>query len=487
MASGGLAALGQAPFDLWVLGFIGFVGVAVAVGMAPKARRAAFLAWVAGSVHFAVALHWIVEPFFVDPVRHGWMAPFAILFLSTGLALFWGLAGGLSARLAPVSSLSRALVFGACLALAEYLRGTILTGFPWAQPGHILIDTGLLRLAPMVGPIGLTALVLMAASLMAGLLLRHGSRVAGVVFVPVLAAGFLVPPGAPMTPTEGAPIIRLIQPNAPQHLKWQPEMIPVFFERGLDLTAQAPDPTLGAPDLIIWPETSLPELLNQSDLSRSLIAEAAGGVPVIVGAQRFEGISGRNTLAVLGPTGEITALYDKHHLVPFGEYLPFRELFAWFDIRALAQILNGGYRPGPGPAALDLGELGQAFAMICYEAIFPRYIAQVERPDWMVHITNDAWFGEFSGPYQHLALARLRAAEQGLPLVRAANTGISAVIDGRGQITASLPLGVDGALDAALPPALPPTLYARTGDWPALAALLILLGGALGLSRRNRH
>jgi apolipoprotein N-acyltransferase len=200
--------------------------------------------------------------------------------------------------------------------------------------------------------------------------------------------------------------------------------------------------------------------------------------------------SARNSLALVGPGGSLAAVYDKHHLVPFGEYLPFEGIADRFGIRALAAVLPGGYGAGGGPVVLDLGSsLGRAFPMICYEAIFPGYIRDVgARPDWMVHVTNDAWFGTFSGPWQHLALARLRAAEQGLPVLRAANTGVSAVIDARGRVLDALPLGEAGYLDTRLPPASPPTVYARSGGGPVLLLTVILIGAVmLGDRRQKAH
>jgi apolipoprotein N-acyltransferase len=173
--------------------------------------------------------------------------------------------------------------------------------------------------------------------------------------------------------------------------------------------------------------------------------------------------------------------------VPFGEYIPLTGLARAMGLRGLAEVAGAGYTPGDGPALLDLGPLGQAFPMICYETIFPGYIRQVDRPDWLLQITNDAWFGEFSGPFQHLELAQLRAAEQGLPLLRAANTGVSAVIDARGQVLAALPLGEHGALDLRLPPPLPATVYARTGDWPIWVLLLGLSCCVMLAERRQRH
>jgi apolipoprotein N-acyltransferase len=488
-AGGALAALALAPFNLWPLLFPAFALVAVLVATAPAPREAAWRAWAAGAGWFGVTMHWIVQPFFVDPVATGWMAPFALVLLAGGLALFWALAGWLSGwhatrlRAGP----ARALGFAGLLTLAEALRGVAFTGLPWAEPGHGLIASEALALSAYLGPAGLTLLVLTLSAAGAALFLSRHRTLAVLPLAFGVALGLLpLTPPAP-APAAEAPILRIVQINAPQHLKWQPEMIPVFFDRGLALTAAAPGP-LGAPDLVVWPETSLPDLLGRSEASRARIARAAAGADVLIGGQRYAGTEPRNMLAHLDPVGEIASLYDKHHLVPFGEYLPLRGWAEGLGLRGLAQQLAGGYRPGPGPALMDLGPLGRAFPMICYEAIFPRHIFAVDRPDWLVQVTNDAWFGSFAMPYQHLALARLRAAEQGLPLIRAANTGVSAVIDARGALVATLAMDTQGILDTPLPAALPPTLYARGGDLPAMIlALIVTLSGLLPARRAAPH
>jgi apolipoprotein N-acyltransferase len=436
-------------------------------------------AWVFGTVHFAVALHWIVEPFLVDAAKTGWMAPFALIFLAGGLALFWAAAGALAHWLSAGSRFAP-LCFGLALAAAEALRGLVFTGFPWALPGHVLIASPGVPAAGWLGPFGLSLVVLVGAGL---LCVPRWRLAAPVLWGAVILGGALVPAAPP--PAPDALVLRLVQPNAPQHLKWQRDFIPVFFRRGLLETAAAPAaPDGAAPALVIWPETALPELLERSETARAAIAEAAGDTPVLVGAQAF-GPDGRpRNLVALLEGGAITATYEKHHLVPFGEYLPLAPVFDLIGVRGLAETLAGGYRPGVGPATLDVPGIGRVFVMICYEAIFPNYIRSVERPRLLAHLTNDAWFGDFAGPHQHLALARLRAAEQGLPLVRAANTGISAVIDARGRVTQSLALNTSGGIDAPLPAALPPTLYARTGDGPAWA--VTLMGLAVFYGRRRR-
>lgn len=480
---GGVAALGQAPFDLWPATFLAFAGVLWLAHRAASAGRLALLLWIAGFGYFGVALHWIVEPFFVDAARHAWMAPFALVFMAGGMALFWAVAGWAAGRLAPPGR-ARLWVLAGALVLLEAVRATVLTGFPWAHPGHVLIASEWLAASAWGGPHALTALLLFTSAASVHLAGSKRRLLGALPIMTSIGLGFV--PLAPQAPPAGptAPVIRLIQPNAPQHLKWLPEMIPVFFDRGLSLTAGAVDPALGPPDLVIWPETSLPDLLGRSDVARAELSQAAGTAAILIGAQRYEGIRPRNAAALLDSAGRITDVYDKHRLVPFGEYMPLGDVLADLGIFGLAAA-PGGYQPGPGPALIDLpGGLGRTFPMICYEAIFPAYIRDVPRPDWMVHLTNDAWFGSFSGPYQHLALARLRAAEQGLPVLRAANTGISAAIDARGRIVAQTQLDEAAFLDIRLPGALPPTLYARLGDWPVLIGVLLVTGLA-GLRARR--
>jgi len=213
------------------------------------------------------------------------------------------------------------------------------------------------------------------------------------------------------------------------------------------------------------------------------IAAAAQGAVALVGAQRFDRGNLHNALGVVGPDGLPVAVHDKHHLVPFGEYFPGGQVARWLGLEGLATDYLGGFSPGPGPQLLDLraAGLGQALPLICYEAIFPRHARTPPggpRPDWIVQVTNDAWFGRFAGPQQHLAQARMRAVEQGLPLVRAANTGISAVIDPAGRITGALALGTAGALDRPLPAPVPPPPFARLGNAPILAVLAAVLGWA---------
>ncbi|MGB3409164.1 MAG: apolipoprotein N-acyltransferase, partial [Jannaschia sp.] len=227
-------------------------------------------------------------------------------------------------------------------------------------------------------------------------------------------------------------------------------------------------------------------LLEYSEDVRPLIATATGGTPILIGVQRYDDTGApRNAVALLtGADGEIAEVHDKHRLVPFGEFLPLPRITAALGLGPMAAQLAGRYAPGDGPALIDIPGIGPILPMICYEAIFPQDIGRVSRPVAILHLTNDAWFGTFAGPRQHLALARLRAAESGLPLLRAANTGVSAAIDARGGLIATLPLDETGHLDAALPPAMPATVYTMTGDWASL--LLILLAGGCVILFRHR-
>lgn len=472
-AVGAVTAFGLAPYGLWYLALAGWTILPVLVLIAPTRARAAALGWAYAAGYFAHALIWLVEPFLVDIQRHGWMAPFALAMMSSGLALFWAAAFWAAHRLGR-SSLQRALLVVPCLALAEFGRAYLFTGFPWAAPAQGLVDSPMLALLAWLGPHGLALLVL-AASAGLGLWIFH-RRLLWFLTPTLLLAGLTLAaqvtrPEVEITPYE----VRVIQPNAVQHQKWDPDWIPIYFQRQLDLTAEGP-----RPDLIVWPESAIAPVFENAGPWFEAIAQAAAGSPVALGIRRYDGGRFFNALALLDAAGQPTAVYDKHHLVPFGEYIPLGGLAKRFGIQGLAAEDGDGYSAGPGPQVMDFGPLGLGLPLICYEAVFPQDVNRAtDRPSFLLQVTNDAWFGERVGPYQHLAQARMRAVEHGLPMIRSANTGVSAIISPHGEIRDSLALGTSGYVQTALPAALPPTVYARTGDLLWLVVTLIALGGAL--------
>ncbi len=477
-AAGFVAAAGQAPLGWWPLALVAFGVLFYLILNADTPRYGARLAWIGGGGYFAAALFWIVEPFLVDVARHGWMAPFALGLMSFGLALFWGGAAWVAGRQTDIRR--RAILLAICLALAELARSYVFTGFPWALIGHLWIGTPVMQLAAFIGPIGLTFLTTLLISLPFAFR-RFGIGVAAAVAVVAACwGGGLWRLSQPVADRDTPVHIRLLQPNAPQHLKWRPDMVPVFFDRQLEFSTAPSDPGLA---LIVWPETAVPYLLERAQGALDVMSDAAGGVPVLFGVQRRDFGGVYNSLGVIDGVGTVTHSYDKFHLVPFGEYMPFSALFSRLGIAGLAANDIRGYTRGPGARVLDLGVAGKVQPLICYEAVFPQDLrGATERADWVLHITNDAWFGKITGPYQHLAQTRLRAVEQGLPVLRSANTGVSAVIDAHGRVLDHLPLNTAGFLDVSVPGAMVPTLYSRTGDWPMLVLLIV---AGLPLLRRK--
>lgn len=473
LAGAGLT-LAQPPLGLWPVLLLAVPGLVLLLARSGSAARAGWTGWTAGTAHFGTGLYWIAEAFLVDAGRHGWMAPFAVLAMATGLALFWAAPFWLAAR-ARLRPWALGPGLAALWALSDYARAHVLTGFPWAMPAHAWVGTPVAQAAALFGPHMLGFLTLAGAGALAGAVLARGpARLLALLPAPLLlAAGWLW--GAerlaePAAPRADGLVVRLVQPNSPQDEKWDDARALGFFRRQLDLSAA---PGAVRPGVVIWPETAVPWLMEEEPEARRLMAEAAGA-PVIFGSRRLErDAAGRrwfNALLVLDRSGGVAGRYDKFHLVPFGEYVPFGSVLDRFGLTGL---VGASFTPGPGPALLAAAELPPFRPLVCYEAIFPHEIGAAGRPAWLVQITNDAWFGASAGPWQHLAQARLRAIEQGLPLARAANTGISALIDPMGRILVRIPLLVHGHADAVLPAPLPPTPYSRSGDLPWVALVLV--------------
>ncbi len=476
--AGVLLALGQAPYNHWYLGLAALTLAFWLFNASAKSTSAVGTGWMIGLGYFGVTLAWIVEPFFVDAATTGWMAPFALLGMAGGMALFWALAFWVAGHAVGRPSLALVIAWTA----AELARAYVLTGFPWALVAYLWAPIDVIQWVSLVGPHGLNFLTFSVAALFAVALSGGVPRVLPAalgltVLLVLLSVGWMLVP--PEEALSQRPMVRLVQPNAPQHQKWDPDLVSMFFDRSVGFTAEPAQQD--APKLVVWPETALPMLLHRAGNALSVVSGAAGAAQVVTGVQRLEGGRFYNSLAVVDDQGRLSQVYDKHHLVPFGEYMPAAAVFERWNIAGLAARAGGGYTAGPGPRLLDLGDLGKALPLICYEAVFPQDVYRAPaRADFLLQITNDAWFGERSGPYQHLVQARIRAIEQGLPMLRAANTGVSAVIDGAGRIIAQLGLGQAGFVDAPLPSPTRLTLYSRVGDLPVL---ILLFFACFGLFR----
>jgi apolipoprotein N-acyltransferase len=407
------------------------------------------------------------------------------------MALYWAAATSLASILW-MRGLGRVFLLAALLALSEWLRGRWFTGFPWNALGYATeAFDGLSQLAAFIGIWGLTFLILLWAALPAALQDKGHSRLRrAAVFlilasaVPLWMAGALRLKDEPNGQDQG-PWVRIVQPNIPQSDKWRSDNAQQILDDLIAMSAVGPVLEGRSPLIVVWPESSVPFLIDEEPDALAAIAEALPDeARLLMGSLRRTRRSSSepqrvyNSLFVLDGLGRIAAVYDKQHLVPYGEYLPLSDWLEPLGLRRLVTV-PGSFDQGPGPRTLWTEGIAPFSPLICYEAIFPGEIVAAPRPAWLLNVTNDGWFGFTSGPYQHLAQARFRAIEQGLPLIRAANTGISAVIDAQGRILQSLPLGSRGTIDARLPEPLPPTFYARFGDLAFF--LMILLSFAAGL------
>lgn len=449
-----------------------------------------------GFGYFIFALHWIGFAFLVDAKDYLWMMPFAVGGLAALMAVYWGL-GFVLAEALVQRGWQRWLVWPCVVAVMEVLRGVLFTGFPWAAPGLIADGMGgVLQLASLLGMQGLTLLVLLWGMAPGVLFLAWRNRQAPIM-LPALALFSMIAAWGwgeaqlsshPLDDIGGA-VVRLVQPNIAQDDKWQSSNGRAILDQLLAQTAETDGP-LGKPKVIIWPEAAVPFLLDEEPSALTAIsATLTGEQKLLTGAIRRDVIDGneRYYTSILGidQSGAVFSRYDKWRLVPGGEYLPLSWLLEPLGFRKVV-TLPESFTPGAGPQGVDVPGVGVAAMLVCYEAIFPDHIVPANtRPRWIVNVTNDGWFGRSIGPYQHLAQVRMRAVEQGLPVARAANTGVSAVIDPMGRITASTTLLERGKIDARLPLALEPTLYSRAGIAPACLLLVFCLILARPRSRKS--
>jgi len=482
VALGAVSALAFPPTNLVLILWLCFPFLLRAIDDSANWKGAFGRAWLFGLGHFAAGLYWIACSLLVDPWRYGWMIPFAIGGLAAFLSIYIGFAAALARRVRP--GWPRLLVFAAAWTAGEWLRGVVLTGFPWNPLGSAwaAIDP-VLQIVSVIGAFGLSLLTV-AASAAPGLFFRsrREGAVATILGLVLFAAIGIwgqgrIPAGA--QPTQPGIRLRLVQASIPQTLKWAPNMRVDHFRRQAALTRTPADIP---PTLVIWPETAAPSYLDEDDNARQAMASLVppGGL-MLLGVLRgtpegVEPVHLWNSLQALNGQGEIVGQYDKAHLVPFGEYTPYS------DLLHLPKVTPGStdISAGPGPQTLDLPGLPPVAPLICYEAIFPGAIVdETHRPAWMINVSNDGWFGISSGPYQHFAAARMRAIEEGLPLVRNANNGISAVVDPYGRVIARLGLDEVGVVDAPLPIPAGATIFSRMGL--AVLSVLLMITGTLGL------
>ena len=467
-------------------------------GPAAAARRG----WWFGFGLYVTGLYWITEAILLEAARFWWLVPFAVPAVASVLALFTAAAAALARRARPGWRMALTLAGG--WVWSDLARQFVATGFPWNPLGSIWELPGragdiLIQPAALIGAHGLTFVtILLAATPLLGWRWRLGGM--GLL---ALWCGFgivrlnePVPPGPDVT-------VLLVQGNVAQGQKWDQSIMVAIFRRYLSLTRDAVAQAANTRAVVVWPETASPALLQTDAAARALIAQAAGidqsaadsdavgnartrgPNQALIGAVRFDDAGRpRNSLFALGAGGVIEGLYDKWHLVPFGEYQP-----DWLPL-GVQVVPGGGFARGPGPRTLHLPGLPPVGALICYETIFPNQVIDAtDRPAWMINVTNDAWFGNSAGPRQHLAAARIRAVEEGLPLLRAANTGISAAFDAKGHELARLGVQITGVLPVRLPGPLPVPLYARIGlPLPFCAGgLAIFLGLVQRTKIRHKH
>jgi len=486
-AAGTLSTLALEPIGLWPLMFVSFsILIWLVDGIATTRWRGMFSAfatgWWFGFGYLLTGLYWIGYAFLVDVQTFGWLLPFAVISLPAAMAVYTG-AGVALARLLWTRGALRILTLAASLTVSEWLRGHLFTGFPWNVYGYGLTEW--LPFAQSASLVGLWGLTFIAVAVFASPAVLVDERAdtrrpwltptcAAVVLVAMAAFGLARLAKTPTKFVDGVKL-RIMQPNLPQDEKFNYSAKAATMARYLALSDRATGPrSSGISDVthLIWPESAFPFFLTREPDAMAQIADfLPTGTVLITGAVRAPpNVQGRitrayNSVYVIDHDGSILSIYDKVHLVPFGEYLPFQDFLERRGLMNLTKV-QGGFIAGERHRTLQAPRAPNFAPLVCYEAIFPgeNVPRDEERPGWLLNLTNDAWFGISSGPYQHLHQARIQAIAEGLPLVRAANNGISAVVDPLGRIISSLPLGTDGVIDSALPAPVESTIYASLGD-----------------------
>jgi apolipoprotein N-acyltransferase len=488
LATGLASAFAFEPAGLWVVMPVAF---AVLLGLLWRTEtlwRALLVGWLFGLGQFVVALNWIATAFTFQTAMPAWLGWIAVLLLSLYLAIYPALATGLAWRIGRGNETALVLSLAGAWTVTEWLRAGLFTGFAWNPAAAAMVPTPLIDVSPLIGTYGVSALTVLVGSVV-WLEVRR-KWLPGVLIVLVSGILWLLPSSqVPEDPLTIRPI-RIVQPNIGQQDKWRP----AFAEQAAQRLAQLSNQPGGErPRLLFWPEAAVTEPL-EDDRSGAPAAFATyeraraaavlmpgeylltGGIGLTSGDGRT--VTGAtNSIFMLAPGGKLAGRYDKAHLVPYGEYLPMRPLLSALGLSRLAPG-DFDFDSGPGPTTIEIPGWGEVGLQLCYEIIFSGHVVdEHNRPDFIFNPSNDAWFGSW-GPPQHLAQAQLRAAEEGLPIVRSTPTGISALIDGRGRIVKKLDWRTAGVIDAYLPSAAPqPTVFARFGNAiPMLLAMLLIIG-----------
>jgi apolipoprotein N-acyltransferase len=508
---GAASAFAFQPVGWWPLMIVAIAALCELVARSSSLKRALLIGWGFGVGQFCIGLNWIATAFTFQAAMPAWLGWIAVVLLSLYLAVYPMLAAGLAWRFGHGNRLALVLALAGSWAVTEWLRATMFTGFAWNPIGVILVDTPLREASRWIGTYGLSALVAAIGGSLWLALHRRWQPIAGVAIASVLlwALPAPAPTHSPIPRRVAEPAgdaggviverpIRIVQPNIGQEDKWRPGFAETAARRLDTLTIKGPPVTR----LVFWPEAAVTEPLQDqragaSPLTQTERLEAArtlaAGDVLLTGGLSLTSSDGRtvdgatNSVYVLAPLGQVVGRYDKAHLVPYGEYLPMRPLLSAIGLSRLAPG-DLDFASGPGPRTLQLpGWWGRVGFQLCYEIIFSgEVVDRANRPDFIFNPSNDAWFGRW-GPPQHLAQARLRAAEEGLPVVRSTPTGISALIDADGRLLKSLPWQTAGVIDAFLPNPYAPTLFARLGNLIPLALGFILLIAAIALDRRARY
>jgi apolipoprotein N-acyltransferase len=504
--AGAASTLALAPFNVWPVMFLTFPVLVWLIDGAAAGRRggvgaAAIAGWWFGFGYFLAGLYWVGFAFLVDADKFAWLMPLAVVALPAGMALYTALGAAL-ARLLWTRGALRVLTLAAALTVAEWLRGHVVSGFPWNAFGYAL--TGPLVLAQASALVGLWGTTFLAVFIFASpaVMADDPADTPRRFITPLIGVAILVALAGyggvrlAQHPTGFVPGVRLriMQPNLTQDERFNYTAKQQVMNRYLALSDRATGPeTSGVKDVthLIWPESAFPfYLAREADALAQIAALLSRHTVLITGAVRAAAMApsgavrAYNSVYVIDRDGSIGGIYDKVHLVPFGEYLPFEDFLESLGLISLTKM-PGGFLAGDRRRLMQVPGAPPMLPLICYEIVFPdKAVPPGERPGWLLNLTNDGWFGISTGPYQHFQQARIRAIEQGLPLVRAANTGISAVVDPLGRIVKELPLGAEGVVDSPLPQAIAPTLYVRAGD--SIAGTLVAGALVLGIRRRRR-